>query len=212
LAQGVPDPKEFLHVSGAMLDNIPPGSHAVLEAFPELGQDSEFLFSTGFVLAQVVGEIVQELLPGNPPDLGLARHSTTLRIIHYRNLDNREILAHEHSGIQMLGVQFPPSDSGLQYVLNDGTWVEPYIQGTDVVLCNIGRMLAEASGGRLRPSTHRVHQSASAVSADRWSTVLFVHPNHSARQWRIDDDQLVYSDATWGEFVGKGFRGIGLRT
>jgi hypothetical protein len=212
LAQGVPDPKEFLHVSGAMIDDVPTGSHAVLEAFPDIERGSVFLFNVGFILANIIGDEIRAMLPGEPPGLNLSRHSTTLRVIHYKDFDDREVLAHEHSGIQMLGVQFPPSDGGLQYILHDGTWVEPCIKGTDVVLCNVGRMLAQASGGRLRPSTHRVHRSGPPRGTDRSSVVLFVHPDHNGRQWRIEADRTTYLDATWGDFVSSGFRGIGLRT
>jgi 2OG-Fe(II) oxygenase superfamily len=211
LAKGTPDPKEFLHVSGAMLDDVPRGAAALLEAFPDLAAQSRFLFETGFTLAQVIADVVRELLPGDPPKLNLSPYSSILRVIHYRDSGDREVLAHEHSGIQMLGVQFPPSDGGLQYILNDGTWVEPELRGTDVLLCNVGRMLAMASGERMRPSTHRVHRSPTAQSAERWSSVLFVHPNHEDQQWRVDQDGTVaFLDGTWGQFVNHGLHELGL--
>ena len=129
-----------MHVSGALIDDVPAGSHAVLDAFPDIERESVYLFNTGFILANIIGDEIRAMLPGNPPSLNLSRHSTTLRVIHYKDFGDQEVLAHEHSGIQMLGVQFPPSDGGLQYILHDGSWVEPRIQGTDVVLCNIGRI------------------------------------------------------------------------
>lgn len=210
LANGIADPKEFFHVSGAMLDDCPAGSGAVLSAFPALASQSRFLFETGFSIAQVIGDLVRDLLPGDPPKLGLSASSSILRMIRYRDSGDREVLAHEHSGIQMLGVQFPPSDAGLQYVLNDGSWVEPVIQDTDVLLCNIGRMLAEASGQRFRPSTHRVHRSAMSHSPVRWSSVLFVHPNHDNLQWRISDGNVQHLQETWGQFVSHGLHALGL--
>jgi 2OG-Fe(II) oxygenase superfamily len=211
LAQGVPDPKEFLHVSGAMLEDRPAGAARVLRAFPELAMQSESIFSIGFSIAQVMGDVVRDLLPGSPPELSLSPDSSILRVIRYRDSGDRNVLAHEHSGIQMLGVQFPPSDGGLQYVLNDGTWVEPVVRDTDILLCNIGRMLSLASGGRFRPSTHRVHRSALNQSPERWSAVVFVHPDHAAQQWRIGlkgDVQL--QDVTWGHFVNRGLRELSL--
>jgi hypothetical protein len=207
----VADPKEFLHVSGAMLEDVPTGSAAMLDAFPDLAREARFLFETGFTLAQVIGDVIRDLLPGDPPGLGLSAYSSIVRAIRYRETGDREVLAHEHSGIQMLGVQFPPSDGGLQYVLNDGTWVEPVLSGTDVLLCNVGRMLAQASGHRLRPSTHRVHRSATARSPERWSAVLFVHPDHEHRQWQVGPDGTVsFADATWGQFVNHGLHELGL--
>jgi hypothetical protein len=211
LAGGVPDPKEFLHVSGAMLDDVPAGSAAVLQAFPELGERARAVFTKSYRLAMLFGDLIRGLLPGDAPDLGLDRHSTILRTIHYRVSDGREVLAHEHSGIQMLGLQLPPSDQGLQYVLHDGTWVEPVLAGTDVVLCNIGRMLTDASGGKYRPSTHRVHNSAPRDSGyERWSTVLFIHPDHEARQWRVTPDGVRVLDETWGDFVRSRVSGLGI--
>jgi hypothetical protein len=211
LSGGVPDPKEFLHVSGAMLDDVPSGSGALLAAFPELGGQARAVFEKTYRLAVLFGDLVRGLLPGDPPELGLDPHSTILRLIHYWVTDGREVLAHEHSGIQMLGLQLPPSDQGLQYVLHDGTWVEPVLAGTDVVLCNIGRMLTEASGDRYRPSTHRVHNSAPREGAyERWSSVLFIHPDHEARQWRVGPDGVTVSDRTWGDFVRDRVSGLGI--
>ena len=162
-------------------------------------------------MAEALGNVVRELLPGDPPKLNLASYSSILRMIHYRESEGREVLAHEHSGIQMLGVQLPPSEGGLQYVLNDGTWIEPVIAGTDVLLVNIGRMLSEASGRRVRPSTHRVHRSKMAQSEERWSSVLFIHPHHGDHQWRIDEGGTVrHSDETWGQFVHRGLHELGL--
>lgn len=211
LAGGVADPKEFLHVSGAMLEDQPPGAGGLLRAFPDLGQRARSIFETSFGLALRFGELVRHFLPDDTPDLELNRHSTILRMIHYRVTDGREVLAHEHSGIQMLGIQLPPSDQGLQYVLHDGTWVEPVLSGTDVLLCNIGRMLTDASGHRYRPSTHRVHNTvARDGDYERWSSVLFVHPDHEARQWQVTPDGVVVRDETWGDFVRSRVSGLGI--
>lgn len=211
LAKGKADPKEFVHVSGAMIDDEPAGAEGMLKAFPDFAEESKFVFDVGFNTAVALGDVVRELLPGDPPKLNLSSHSSILRVIHYRDSEAREVLAHEHSGIQMLGVQFPPSEGGLQYILNDGTWIEPVIWDTDVLLCNIGRMLSEASGRRVRPSTHRVHRSPSAQSEERWSSVVFVHPNHGDQQWRVEEDDTVrHLDATWGNFVNKGLNDLGL--
>jgi len=211
LAQGVADPKEFLHVSGAMLDDTPAGSAAVLRAFALLGSEARAVFDVGFALASLFGRFIRELISDSAPDIGLSRESSVLRILHYRNVDGREILAHEHSGIQMLGVQFPPSDRGLQYILHDGTWVEPELAGTDVVLCNIGAMLTSASDGRFRSSTHRVHRIPPSDDYERWSTVLFVHPNHRDQQWSVGTGgEPMWHDATWGDFVSDTLRSLGL--
>jgi len=212
LAKGVADPKGFIHVSGAMLDDIPVGSAAVLHAFPQLGATARVVFDTGFDLAVRFGDFVRKLIADSAPDLRLSRHSSILRILHYRNVDGREILAHEHSGIQMLGVQFPPSDRGLQYILNNGTWVEPELTGTDVVLCNIGAMLTYASDNRFRSSTHRVHRVPPSDDYERWSTVLFIHPNHSDHQWHISlRGEMEEGEVIWGDFVSGGLRKLGLR-
>ncbi|MFD0392620.1 phosphoribosylaminoimidazolesuccinocarboxamide synthase [Streptomyces nogalater] len=98
----------------------------------------------------------------------------------------------------------------MQYVLHDGTWVEPVIAHTDVVLCNIGRMLAQASDGRFRPSTHRVHRPDTQAGYERLSAVLFAYPPHDARQWRITTDgHLTVLDATWADFIADRFSGLG---
>jgi hypothetical protein len=209
LANGVPDPKEFIHVSGAMIDDRPPGAVGVLRAFPEFGAAAASVFDTAFTIISLFSEVIRGALPPGAPSLELSRDATNLRVIYYRDLNGREVLAHEHSGIQMLGLQLPPSDQGLQYVLHDGTWVEPVIAGTDVVLCNVGRMLTKASAERFRPSTHRVHCDPSDGLPYRLSSVLFAYPPHKAQQWIITEEGLTTLDATWGDFIADRFRGLG---
>lgn len=213
LAQGVADPKEFLHISGAIIEDLPPGSGAVLEAFSDLGRSAKGLFDLGFNVASSIGRVICNIMTDETSiDLGLSRHSSILRLAHYLVGDGRDVLAHEHSGIQMLGVQFPPSDRGLQYILNDGRWVEPDIANTNIVLCNIGRMLTSASAGRFRPSTHRVHRSSGETAYERWSNVLFCHPDHKRPQWVIREgsQSITVLDSLWGEFVGDMVRGLGI--
>jgi len=210
LANGVADPKEFIHVSGAMIDDRPPGAAEVLRAFPRFGEAASGVFATAFTLIRLFAEAVHGILPAGAPALELSRDAANLRVIRYRDTGGREVLAHEHSGIQMLGLQLPPGDQGLQYVLHDGTWVEPVIARTDIVLCNIGRMLAAASEGRLRPSTHRVHCSDTGQGYVRLSSVLFAYPPHDARQWRITEEgRLTVLDSTWADFIAHRFAGLG---
>ncbi|MEU8386352.1 hypothetical protein [Streptosporangium sp. NPDC048865] len=209
LANGVPDPKEFIHVSGALLADQPPGAGDVMRAFPAFGAAANDVFDTAFRLISLFGEVVRGMMPPGTPELDLSREATNLRVIRYRDVGDREVLAHEHSGIQMLGLQLPPSDQGLQYVLHDGTWVEPVIAGTDVVLCNIGRMLTSASDDRFRPSTHRVHTKPMPAGYERLSSVLFAYPPHKAPQWKMIDGELVTLDETWGDFIENRFQGLG---
>ena len=209
LANGVPDPKEFIHVSGAMLADRPPGAAAVLRAFPEFGGQAAEVFDLAFRLISLFGETIRSMMPAGTPPLDLSRDATNLRVIYYSDVNGREVLAHEHSGIQMLGLQLPPSDQGLQYVLHDGTWVEPVIANTDIVLCNIGRMLTAASEGQFRPSTHRVHRGDTGPGYQRLSSVLFAYPSHQARQWRMTGTGPVTLDRTWGDFIADRFRGLG---
>jgi hypothetical protein len=209
LAQGIADPKEFIHVSGAMLNDRPLGASQVLDAFPAFRNAASEVFDIAFRLISLFGNIVCTTMPKGTPEFNLSRDATNLRVIHYNNIDGREVIAHEHSGIQMLGLQLPPSDQGLQYVLHDGTWVEPVIAKTDIVLCNIGRMLTSASGGKIRPSTHRVHCLNTQPGYERWSSVLFAYPPHEAQQWAIANETFTKFDSTWGDFIRN--RVVGLQ-
>ena len=211
LANGVADPKEFIHVSGAMISDQPPGAADVLRAFPRFGNSATEVFDIAFTLISLFGEVVRGMMPPGTPELDLSRDATNLRVIHYRDLGDRQVLAHEHSGIQMLGLQLPPSDQGLQYILHYGTWVEPVIAKTDVVLCNIGRMLTSASDGRFRPSTHRVHTKPMPPGYKRLSSVLFAYPPHKARQWKMVDGELTMLNSTWGDFIDSRFQGLGTQ-
>lgn len=209
LAHGVPDPKEHIHVSGAMLSNKPRGASAVLEAFPRFGASARSVFDFSFELVSLFAQVVHGMLPADAPPLDLSREASNLRVVHYRELGNRTILAHEHSGIQMLGLQLPPNDPGLQYILHDRTWVEPIIARSDVVLCNIGRMLTKASGDRFRPSTHRVHRSDDQAGYERMSSVLFAYPPYDSPQWIATEERVVTLNETWGDFIRNRFAGLG---
>ncbi|MER7922820.1 2OG-Fe(II) oxygenase family protein [Streptomyces sp. NPDC096057] len=209
LAKGVPDPKEFIHVSGAMLDDRPPHAGDVLSAFPAFGNAARDVFGLAFRAISSFGEVVRGLMPPGTPEFDLSRDATNLRVIYYRDVNGREVLAHEHSGIQMLGLQLPSSDQGLQYILHDGTWVEPVIAKTDIVLCNVGRMLTHASSGQFRPSTHRVHCSNTGGDYTRLSSVMFAYPPHKARLWQMVGGELKTLDGTWGDFIAKRFEGLG---
>jgi hypothetical protein len=208
LAQGVADPKEHIHISGAMLENRPSGAGDVLRAFPALGAAAGCVFNIAFDLVSLFGEVIRGMMPNETPALGLSRDASNLRIVHYREGGNRRILAHEHSGIQMLGLQLPPTDQGLQYVLHDGTWVEPLIANTDIVLCNIGRMLTKASNDRFRPSTHRVHRSSEQPGYERLSSVLFAYPAYEDHQWVVSNEGLTFLNETWGDFIKNRFAGL----
>jgi isopenicillin N synthase-like dioxygenase len=209
LSGGVADPKEFVHISGAMINDDPPGAGDLLKAFPAMNSPAQALFDVGFDIATHFGSFILRYLGQADQKLSLSRESSILRVIRYEINESTRVLAHEHSGIQMLGVQFPPSSAGLQYVLNNGQWVEPVLHDNDIVLCNIGRMLSYASGDAVRPSTHRVFADGNAVGT-RFSTVLFVHPDHSSGKWRRNSQGSVEVNGTWGDFVEERARGLGL--
>lgn len=210
LANGVADPKEFIHVSGAMLDDQPRGSHLPISLFPEFGRVAGSVYSAAFDLAESFAAFLTEAIRSSR-SISLRRDATILRVIRYRNSPDREILAHEHSGIQMLGVQLPPSEQGLQYLLPDGRWVEPLLSGTDIVLVNIGRMLSYASGGSLQPSVHRVMATEDNPASHRFSSVLFAHPDHREEMWRVQEGDLTTDSGTWGDFVHKRLEGLGIK-
>lgn len=67
LAKGIPDPKEHMHISGAMLADRPPGSIAVLEAFPELGAVASHVFDIAFELISLFGHVIRGMMPRQTP-------------------------------------------------------------------------------------------------------------------------------------------------
>jgi len=62
-----PDPKEFIHVSGAMLADRPAGAGALLRAFPEFGDAASGVFALAFTLISQFGEVIRGMLPAGTP-------------------------------------------------------------------------------------------------------------------------------------------------
>ncbi len=120
---------------------------------------------------------------------------TLFRILHYPPLSGDEepgaVRAAAHEDINLITLLVAATAPGLQVRDRDGRWRDvPADPGSVVV--NSGDMLAMASGGHFRSTTHRVVNPAGDESRhSRLSMPLFLHPwpqvrlsaTHTAREY-----------------------------
>ncbi len=104
-----------------------------------------------------------------------------LRVIHYpKNSPPDSIWAAAHTDIDLLAILPRATCDGLEVQLNDGTWLRVDAP-KDALIINAGDMLENLSNGYFKSAPHRVTAPTDRPEAERYSTVLFIHP-------RKDDD------------------------
>jgi isopenicillin N synthase-like dioxygenase len=131
---------------------------------------------------------------------------TLFRILHYPPLGGDEeagaVRAAAHEDINLITLLVAATAPGLQVQDADGRWLDvPADPGSVVV--NSGDMLAMASGGHYRSTTHRVVNPAGEQSHhSRLSMPLFLHP------W---PDVRLSTTHTAREYLDERLREIGLK-
>lgn len=187
-----PDPKEFFHIGRIEEADDPLVSSYGLTPRPDAGDFPTVFRALYRRLDEVGQDVVRCLMASLGADPETARsvmrdgHSI-LRSLHYPPIGARDRepppwRAAPHVGIQMVGVQLPPSDPGLQFDTPWG-WVEPdFGQFEDCLFVNIGQMLGAFSAGRFPPTLHRVRNPyAHEEDRGRYSIVFFCHSDLRGR-------------------------------
>lgn len=169
-----PDLKEFWHVGresqGANLDPIEVSEfHQVMnQLYAQLDQCAVALLEA---CALYLGESRSFLR-----EMTIAADSI-LRIIHYppipETADPASLRAAPHEDINLITLLCEATDSGLELLQRDGTWLAiPNIPGQIIV--DSGDMLQQLTNGLLKSTTHRVVNQGNRQR--RFSMPFFVHP------------------------------------
>ena len=214
------DPKEFLHIGrlgegsaekGSRLGPWPAALPGFASFFTELFEELERV-SKGLLAA------LAEAFSYDPSLLGgiVENGNSILRCVHYPAFkgsanDGPRMRAEPHTGIQLLGVQLPGTDRGLQFWTPRGEWVEPVVEDfEDCLLVNIGEMAEILLEKKVAPTLHRVVADEKAATRSRYAGVFFFHPNHAAavRSLRADSPQ---DGRTWGELLLERLRQLKIR-
>jgi isopenicillin N synthase-like dioxygenase len=184
-----PDLKEFWHVGrtlsaespyqGVYPDNVWPEKEVpgFTQAFSKL---YNLMDNTAQVLLDAIGEglgLEQSFFRDMTHD-----GNSILRTIHYPPTDGldtvQSIRAGAHEDINLITLLVGATDSGLQLLDRDGSWLDVHSEPGELVV-DSGDMMARLTGGVLPATTHRVINPDLSTSR-RYSMPYFVHPHANA--------------------------------
>ena len=214
----VPDPKEFFHV-GPSKESLArhPRDYPSTPWWPSHSEFRRICRTAYDFLIGTANRVCHALCQTYDVDQVqldemLAASNSILRLVRYplSSSDGQMVLAAEHVGIQLLGLQVAPNMGGLQYLLPNGTWVEPdYADFQDCVIVNIGEMGSYLLGGGIGPSRHRVVRPRLVVEEDRYSAVFFFHPDHRKLVTNLKTGATA-GNKTWGQWLADRLRELRL--
>jgi isopenicillin N synthase-like dioxygenase len=120
-----------------------------------------------------------------------------------------------HEDINLITLLVEATDSGLELLRRDGTWM-PVGALPGQLVVDAGDMLSRVTNEVVPATTHRVVNPPAGANRDRFSMPFFVHPYPSADLSVIDRFVSAgrprrYPPITAGEFLDERLREIGLK-
>jgi len=183
-----PDLKEFWHVGRELLatspykgiypENVWPSEVAELKkSFLEL---YEAMDTTSQILLESIGLGLD--LPTTYFKDMINDGNSIIRMIHYpptKGEDTKNsIRAAAHEDINLITMLVGATDSGLQLLERDGSWLDVNSKAGEIVV-DTGDMMSRITNNVLPSTTHRVINPTTDSSA-RYSMPFFVHPHSKA--------------------------------
>ena len=218
-----PDLKEFWHVGRELLatssykgvypENVWPTEIKELkQTFIEL---YEAMDATSIQLLEAIGKGLD--VPSDFFTKMIHDGNSIIRMIHYpptKGEDTKNsVRAAAHEDINLITMLVGATDSGLQLLERDGTWLDVESRPGEIVV-DTGDMMARITNNVLPSTTHRVINPGDDGSA-RFSMPFFVHPHSSAILECIPScvgagGRTPDPATTAGEFLTQRLREIGL--
>lgn len=216
-----PDLKEFWHVGRELLatsqykgvypENTWPTEIAEFQkTFMEL---YEAMDMTSQILLEAIGKGLD--LPASYFNDMIHDGNSIIRTIHYpptKGEDTKNsIRAAAHEDINLITMLVGATDSGLQLLERDGSWLDVNSKPGEIVV-DSGDMMSRITNDILPATTHRVINPTSDSSA-RYSMPFFVHPHSKAMLSCVPScvgKGAKYADITAGDFLTQRLKEIGL--
>ena len=216
-----PDLKEFWHVGRELA-----ASSAYKGIYPENTWPSEIAeFQKTFIELYEAMDLTSKILLesiGRGLDLPATYFNemvndgnSIIRTIHYPPTAGQDtknsIRAAAHEDINLITMLVGATDSGLQLLERDGTWLNVNSKPGEIVV-DSGDMMSRITNDILPATTHRVINPTTDSSA-RYSMPFFVHPHSNANLSCIPSclgSGAKYADITAGEFLTQRLKEIGL--
>lgn len=216
-----PDLKEFWHVGreltktssyfGVYPDNVWPSEVAELKkTFIEL---YEAMDTTSQILLEAIGKGLD--LPNTYFKNMIDDGNSIIRMIHYPPTKGEDtqnsIRSAAHEDINLITMLVGATDSGLQLLERDGTWLDVNSRPGEIVV-DTGDMMSRITNNVLPSTTHRVINPTSDSSA-RYSMPFFVHPHSKAVLNCIPScvgTGAKFPEITAGDYLTERLKEIGL--
>ncbi|WP_206611139.1 isopenicillin N synthase family oxygenase [Halobacteriovorax sp. HLS] len=216
-----PDLKEFWHVGrelaatspykGIYPENIWPTEVPEFKnTFNELYNSMD---ATSVVLLEAIGKGLD--LPENYFRSMVNDGNSILRAIHYpptKGEDTKNsIRAAAHEDINLITMLVGATESGLELLDKDGTWLAVQSSPGEIVV-DTGDMMSRLTNNVLPATTHRVVNPTNDGSR-RFSMPFFVHPHSNANLSCVPScigDGAKFEDITAGDFLIQRLKEIGL--
>jgi isopenicillin N synthase-like dioxygenase len=125
------------------------------------------------------------------------------------------VRAAPHEDINLITLLCEATDSGLELLRRDGTWM-PVEATPGQLVVDAGDMLSRVTNEAIPATTHRVVNPPAGANRDRYSMPFFVHPYPAADLTVLDRFVSAarpsrYPPITAGEFLDERLREIGLK-
>jgi len=216
-----PDLKEFWHVGRELLATSPYYNVYPQNVWPTEVKELKKTFldlyeamdSTSQVLLESIGTALD--LPPEYFKSMIHEGNSIIRMIHYPPTKGEDtqnsIRAGAHEDINLITLLVGATDSGLQLLERDGSWLDVQSRPGEIVV-DTGDMMSRITNNVLPSTTHRVVNPTKDTSA-RYSMPFFVHPHSQANLSCVPScvgAGAKYSDILAGEFLNQRLREIGL--
>ncbi|MCI5106813.1 MAG: hypothetical protein MRY76_08885 [Pseudomonadales bacterium] len=207
---------------------------------PELGPDSPYFDSypdnfwpeeiSGFrncfsALYKELEQLGKQLLSELGQAMGLERDflsnlvkdgNSVYRLLHYpalTDLDSSKAMrAAPHADINLITLLVGATDSGLELLSRDGSWL-PVESQPDEIVVDTGDMMSRLTNDMLPSTVHRV-VNPNKTDCSRYAMPFFLHPHSRASltcpPQCAGPDGSKYPPITAGEFLQQRLRDIGL--
>ena len=117
--------------------------------------------------------------------------TTSLRIMHYptyRETGEQRLTCEEHFDANFVTLLATCSYEGLEVLMEDGMWLPAEPRPGSLVV-NIGGLLSELTGRRLKATRHRVQD----IGRDRFSIPFFLEPRFDSKfEFPLDSKTITY--------------------
>jgi isopenicillin N synthase-like dioxygenase len=226
-----PDLKEFWHVGQVpeAAEGLPQG-HPARESYPPNVWPAEIpgleastrelyrrLEECAAVLLEALAEHFE--LPRETFAAMMKNGNSILRVLHYPavpgGVDPGSVRAAAHEDINLITLLCEATDSGLEILTRDGTWL-PVEAGEGQIVVDAGDMLSRATNEVVPATTHRVVNPPSGEARERYSMPFFVHPYSACPLDVMDrfvspENPAKFPPITAGAFLDERLREIGLK-